>query len=98
MEKIKNYTLNIDSGYELKVGDKYLAKRNGPWRILTVKEISDKHYIVPEEVGYSYDTWECYKILEGEDYDKLEEIWLELEIDYEKYLKDWWSTPLLVNR
>lgn len=42
------------------VGDFYLAHRNGPVKLLQVKEIKNG-YIVPVEQDYCYDKHECIK-------------------------------------
>ena len=52
-------------GEPLVAGDSYFAHRNGPVALLTVLEIKDG-YVIPVEVGYSYDLHECVKTTLGE--------------------------------
>jgi hypothetical protein len=51
-----------EQGTEIKPGDWYIAKRNGPPQVLkchTVKEDSGWVYPAPETPGYSFDIHEC---------------------------------------
>jgi len=43
-------------------GDHYFAHRNGPVKLLTVDKIKDG-YVVPKEVDYCYDLYECVKAI-----------------------------------
>jgi hypothetical protein len=52
----------ITSDEEIKPGDTYLAQRNGPPDLLTCRDFGDG-FIIPEELAYCYDTWECIKII-----------------------------------
>jgi hypothetical protein len=44
-------------------GDLYLAERNTGPQLLTCKYVHPRNWIVPIENAYSYDTWECVKIV-----------------------------------
>lgn len=45
---------------QLAPGDYYFAHRNGPVKLLKVREIKNG-YVVPEETDYCYDVHECVK-------------------------------------
>ena len=47
-------------GQALLPGDYYFAHRNGPVKLLTVREIKNG-YVVPVETDYCYDIHECVK-------------------------------------
>ena len=46
---------------EIKPGDLYLAERNTGPQLLTCREVKD-NYIIPVEMAYCYDVWECMRI------------------------------------
>jgi hypothetical protein len=51
-------------GEILQTGDTYIAKRNGPWQILTCRKLSDDGtFVIPQEKAYCFDTYECYKVI-----------------------------------
>jgi hypothetical protein len=43
-------------------GDRYVAERNTGAHLLTVREVSDNGYVVPEEHAYCYDCSECIPV------------------------------------
>ena len=48
----------------LRPGAMYLAKRNTGWKLLTCRLVdTQRHFVVPMEVAYCFDTWECYRVL-----------------------------------
>ena len=52
--------VKIMPGDPLSPGDHYFAHRNGPVKLLTVREVKDG-YVVPVEIDYCYDINECIK-------------------------------------
>lgn len=45
-------------------GDLYMAKRNTGWKLLTCERLSDDgSFVVPVELAYCFDVWECYKVI-----------------------------------
>lgn len=58
--------LTADRDYKIEEGDTYIAGRNTGPQILTCRKNCDgfdEGWIQPEENAYSYDTWECRKVL-----------------------------------
>lgn len=49
---------------EIKVGDLYVAERNTGPKLLTAANIDHRQWIKPTTNDYSYDTWECVKVVE----------------------------------
>ncbi len=48
----------------IKPGDLYLAERNTGPKLLTCREVSSQFQCIhPIEIGYSFDTWECRKVV-----------------------------------
>ena len=99
--QIGNYKLKVSNGMVCS-GDKYLASKSGPPRVFTCKYIvltvdfiggggaTAEGFIVPEEESnFVHYFCNCKKIIKDEgDYSKLEEIALQLEIDYEEWRRD----------
>lgn len=55
---------NCEGHENLEPGDIYLAKRNGPFQLLTVREINrELGYIHSVEQAYPFDLGECHKVL-----------------------------------
>ena len=48
----------------IKPGDLYLAGRNTGIKFLTCKSVNPQDWIVPTTADYSFDTWECVKVIE----------------------------------
>ena len=45
-------------------GDIYLAERNTGPHLLTCSRMSaDMFYVIPREMAYCYNSWECHKVL-----------------------------------
>lgn len=44
-------------------GDTYLAERNTGPHLLTCESVNERNWIKAVEMAYSYDTWECIKIV-----------------------------------
>jgi len=52
-------------------GQLYIAKRNTGWKLLTCKSVTmmkspmetEPDFIVPQEMAYCFDSWECFKVL-----------------------------------
>ncbi len=44
-------------------GDTYLAERNTGPHLLTCEKVDPRHWIQAVEMAYSYDTWECIKVI-----------------------------------
>lgn len=59
--------VNIDPrtrGTDLVRGDKYVARRNTGWELLTCDYLNTEFgYVVPKESAYYYDFHECYKVV-----------------------------------
>lgn len=58
--------VSFDCQAEIKPDDLYIAERNTGVKLLTCREIGDR-CIVPKEVAYSFDTWECAKVIQIDD-------------------------------
>ena len=54
----------VTSDEPIQPGDMYLAERNTGPHLLTCSSVSERQYIVPVEMAYCFDTWECIKIVE----------------------------------
>lgn len=57
----------ISSSDSIQPGDTYLAERNTGPKLLTCLKVmkndfGEPSYIVPKEVAYCFDVWECVKI------------------------------------
>lgn len=52
----------VDEG--IKPGDLYLAGRNTGPHLLTCKNVDPRNWINAVEPAYSFDTWECVKVVE----------------------------------
>lgn len=61
----KMVKINCDiSGDKLVAGDIYAAKRNTGWELLTCKEVDlINGWIVPCELAYLYNLFECFKVV-----------------------------------
>ena len=50
---------------DIKPGDMYLAGRNTGVKLLECESVDDRNWInSTDPIGYPYDTWECYKVIE----------------------------------
>lgn len=52
----------VSSPDPIQPGDTYLAERNTGPHLLTCHKVKN-NYIVPVEMAYCYDVWECIKIV-----------------------------------
>ncbi len=48
----------------IKPGDMYLAGRNTGIKLLTCLSVHERDWIVPTTMAYSFDTWECRKVVD----------------------------------
>jgi hypothetical protein len=49
----------------LRPGEMYVARRNTGWKLLTCLRVdAESKCVVPVEVAYCFDTWECHRVLE----------------------------------
>ena len=49
----------------LEPGELYCAIRNIGWQLLTCREVNkEQQWVHSQELAYSYDTWECYKVID----------------------------------
>lgn len=61
--------LLVEPNSEIVVGDLYFARRNASWQLLTAARVvpvgpfGTRGYIVPQEMAYCYDIWECLKVV-----------------------------------
>ena len=54
----------METSLLLHPGDLYMARRNTGWHLLTCRTVQvSQHFVVPMEVAYCFDTWECYRVL-----------------------------------
>lgn len=53
-------------------GDSYIAERNSGPKLLTAKEIDPRGWIVPTEIAYCFEEWECCRVRLAEDSDYFE--------------------------
>ena len=56
--------LGLKVSYDpIQPGDTYLAERNTGPKLLTCEAVNERGWIRPVEMEYSYDTWECIKVI-----------------------------------
>lgn len=60
--EIEGCSLLIDLDQEILIGDTYIAKRNGPWQILTCRKVYSG-CVFSEEISYPFDLHECRKVI-----------------------------------
>lgn len=62
--KVEGVQFEVDPSAEIKPGDLYISERNQGPELLTCRIVSPKnHWIHPVEIAYSYNTWECFKVV-----------------------------------
>ena len=66
-EELKKYAeenglLITGTGYDIRQGDYYIALRNTGPKLLTCREVDKRGWVVPVELAYCYDTYECLKV------------------------------------
>ena len=61
--QLEGTTITADYNIAIQQGDTYIAKRNTGWKLLTCAFVDTRHWIESKENEYSYDTWECAKVL-----------------------------------
>ena len=65
VDAAKDLGVVIDDG-PIQPGDLYLAGRNTGIHFLTCESVDPRSWIAStEKFGYSYDTWECRKVVEA---------------------------------
>lgn len=61
--ELEGATIVADGAAKIEPGDTYIAKRNTGWKLLTCRFVDPNHWVMPVESAYSYDTWECAKVI-----------------------------------
>ena len=87
-EEFSGHPINGVCATQIKPGDWYLAKRNGPARILQCKANNlEKGWIVPTSNAYLYDAHECFRLKPEFTEDDIILHAVELEIAYSEWSK-----------
>lgn len=60
--EIEGVSFVIDGTGEVQIGDAYIAERNSGPKLLIAKELDHRGWIVPTEIGYCFDEWDCVKV------------------------------------
>ena len=60
--EIEGVSFVMDGTGEVQIGDAYIAERNSGPKLLIAKELDHRGWIVPTEIGYCFDDWECVKV------------------------------------
>lgn len=60
----------VTSSDSIQPGDTYLAERNTGPHLLTCdhivnNDLGEPSYVVPTEIAYCYDVWECVKVIDS---------------------------------
>lgn len=87
-EEFSGHPIHGERAIQIKPGDWYLAKRNGPARILQCKiNTPGSGWIVPTSNAYYYDVQECFRLKPEFTEDDIILHAVELEIAYSEWVK-----------